>query len=390
MTQLYTPKAEGSLIEGGAGNDFLMGQAGDDTINAGAGDDFTLGEGGNDIISGGDGMDFIDGGDGNDTLSGDAGDDVLYGWAGHDLMLGGSGVDAFDGGIGDDTMTGGAGQDHFQFDIGYNSSGADNWGHDVITDFNTAEDMLYVAVMAGDENAFSVTDTADGALVSYDNNGSVSTILLPGVLAADLTIQTDFSDPNASIGQEIVGNASSELLIGSDLDDTILGQGGNDTIDAGAGEDYAAGGDGDDLIYGGDDFDVLSGDAGNDTLYGDGGDDILYGWEGNDEMHGGTGVDAFDGGIGDDTMTGGAGQDHFQFDIGYNSSGADNWGHDVITDFDPTEDMLYVAVLNGDANAFSITDTAGGALISYDNDGSLSTILLQGVIAADVTVDTTF
>jgi len=195
MTEFFAPMASGSLIEGGAGDDFILGLGGDDTILAAAGHDYVNGRAGDDIISGGDGHDIVIGEDGDDELYGDAGDDILFGADGNDVISGGAGVDGIDGGVGNDTLSGGEGQDHFQFDIGYNSSGADNWGNDIITDFDTSEDMLYIAVAAGDANALTVTDTAGGALVSYDNGGSVSTILLEGVLAAELGIQTDFSDP---------------------------------------------------------------------------------------------------------------------------------------------------------------------------------------------------
>jgi hypothetical protein len=42
----------------------------------------------------------IDGGDGNDSLIGSAGDDVILGGAGDDLLIGGPGIDTLDGGPG--------------------------------------------------------------------------------------------------------------------------------------------------------------------------------------------------------------------------------------------------------------------------------------------------
>ena len=44
----------------------------------------------------------VDGGDGNDVLIGSDGDDVLRGGAGDDVLLGGLGIDVIDGGDGDD------------------------------------------------------------------------------------------------------------------------------------------------------------------------------------------------------------------------------------------------------------------------------------------------
>jgi Ca2+-binding RTX toxin-like protein len=49
---------------------------------------------------------WIDGGDGNDTLVGSNGDDVIYGRAGDDAIAGKKGVDAMFGNAGADTITG--------------------------------------------------------------------------------------------------------------------------------------------------------------------------------------------------------------------------------------------------------------------------------------------
>jgi len=53
-----SPGAIGLTIEGGEGNDVLIGSAGDDILRGGPGDDVLIGGGGNDIIDGGDGDDI--------------------------------------------------------------------------------------------------------------------------------------------------------------------------------------------------------------------------------------------------------------------------------------------------------------------------------------------
>lgn len=68
---------------------------------------------------------YFDGRAGNDSLSGSNGNDSLYG---------GSGADTLIGGAGDDQLFGGKGRDVFVF--------APEAGHDVIADFNAAEDRL--------------------------------------------------------------------------------------------------------------------------------------------------------------------------------------------------------------------------------------------------------
>lgn len=87
---LYAPTAAGAMLTGGGGNDLLFGAQNvgvgpGNTLNGGAGNDFLLGGNGNDILIGGDGDDVLVGGMGNDTLTGGAGNDVF--------VFGGGGAD---------------------------------------------------------------------------------------------------------------------------------------------------------------------------------------------------------------------------------------------------------------------------------------------------------
>lgn len=208
-------------IDGGAGNDSMLGSEYGDTLTGGLGDDY---------ISGGEGDDLIDLGAGNDA-SGvdersvsidddilafpyDAGlyaNDVLY-EAGNDTILGGAGNDAIsdnyganliDGGAGNDfiiatddlyneadTVIGGAGDDILLVDegdlvttsAGFDTVTVDLWdgastGYDVVTvtDFNPDEDVIELegsssllrtpAPSGPDdvvENPITVADTEDG------------------------------------------------------------------------------------------------------------------------------------------------------------------------------------------------------------------------------------
>lgn len=76
----------GSKIDGGAGNDVIMGGSGDDSISGGAGDDIILANAGNDRVSGDLGNDVLMGGDGNDRLDGGKGDNMLFGDGGVDKI----------------------------------------------------------------------------------------------------------------------------------------------------------------------------------------------------------------------------------------------------------------------------------------------------------------
>ena len=60
--------------------------------------------------------------------------DSLLGTAGNDVISGGRGNDWLEGGAGNDTLTGDAGHDTFVLRA--------NGGHDTVTDFNAAEDVV--------------------------------------------------------------------------------------------------------------------------------------------------------------------------------------------------------------------------------------------------------
>jgi Ca2+-binding RTX toxin-like protein len=141
--------AADNYLKGGGGNDCIFGLDGNDVLDGGvagatlvspnSGNDSLFGGNGNDVvfasdfgnnsIRGGDGNDTIVGFAGNDSLFGDAGDDVIDGGRGDDRIYGGMGGDSMYGGIGNDTlvavnsstgdyMTGNAGYDSFWCDTG--------------------------------------------------------------------------------------------------------------------------------------------------------------------------------------------------------------------------------------------------------------------------------
>jgi Ca2+-binding RTX toxin-like protein len=104
--------------------------------------------------------------------------------------------------------------------------------------------------------------------------------------------------------------------------------------------------------------------SGNNTYFGDAGNDMISGGGGHEQITGGTG---------DDSLTGGGGNDNFIFVTGD--------GADVITDFNISGDLIR---FNGTGLSFAdltITDTGGGALVSYSASDS---ILLEGNLAADL------
>lgn len=82
--------------------------------------------------------------------------------------------------------------------------------------------------------------------------------------------------------------------------------------------------------------DFILGDDGNQRLDGAGGADMLFGFSGDDALNGGGGADYLNGGPGDNVLTGGPGADAFVF----SKSGG---GSDTVTDFNPSEDTLYLS-----------------------------------------------
>ena len=254
-------------MEGGAGNDTLIGGLGGDTLVGDAGTDRIKGGDGNDQLEGGTGADSINGengndtllggdatdtltGDGSDTLNGDAGNDSLRGGLGGDLLNGGTGDDIARGGDGDDTANGGDGNDSLLGDTGLDSLSGD----------------------AGD-------DTLDGGRNNDTLNGG------------------DGND-------KLRGDHGDDSINGGLGDDTVNGGDGDDTINGGDGNDLLGGFDGDDIISGGAGNDTMSGGDGDDSLLGGSGSDVILGDQGDDSINGQGGTNTISGGQGDDTLLG--------------------------------------------------------------------------------------
>lgn len=108
----------GGYVDGGAGDDYLVGSVQPDDFDGGAGDDTLIGASGDDTLNGGLGTDDLFGNAGADSISGDVGNDSLDGGAGPDLINGGDGDDNLVGGVGDDTLNGGLGADQLTGEVG--------------------------------------------------------------------------------------------------------------------------------------------------------------------------------------------------------------------------------------------------------------------------------
>jgi hypothetical protein len=166
MTSVYTTDTTtdtgaGDTLHGGNGNDILFGGVGSDGIYGDGGDDIALGDNGEVSFDGlgrvqqvtsGDprfgGDDHMEGGDGNDLLIGGAFTDDVDGGAGDDFLVGDAGRGTYRNGVfyqietldrdrfigGDDTLTGGSG-----FDIMLGGHGSDFFHGDFSEDLMIGE-----------------------------------------------------------------------------------------------------------------------------------------------------------------------------------------------------------------------------------------------------------
>jgi Ca2+-binding RTX toxin-like protein len=139
------------FIDGGAGNDRIVGSAFADDIDGGDGADDISGREGNDEIAGGEGRDVIDGTSGNDQISGGAGNDVLRGGSGADQIAGDAGNDQISGGADDDDINGGEGNDVMN----------GNGGNDILDGCDSTGDVL-IGGAGSDMLLVSATDLVLG------------------------------------------------------------------------------------------------------------------------------------------------------------------------------------------------------------------------------------
>ncbi|MCZ8375716.1 MAG: calcium-binding protein [Beijerinckiaceae bacterium] len=151
-------------VIGGDGDDSLWGDDRDNILEGGAGNDYIVGFGGSNILFGGDGNDRLFGQEGNDRIFGGAGNDLLAGFRGDDLLDGGDGDDRLVVQFGHNTLTGGSGADQFRFTISIIQRDPVANGNHGVTDFNGAE---------GDRICFYSTEFAESLGTGGSATGSL-------------------------------------------------------------------------------------------------------------------------------------------------------------------------------------------------------------------------
>ncbi|WP_448660351.1 beta strand repeat-containing protein [Sphingomonas sp. CJ99] len=372
----------GELTLSDAGNQVVLGAAtsfGDSffAVNGGAGNDGVLGTGRGETIRGNGGNDRLEGRGGDDVLIGGAGDDLVLGGDGNDSIEDGAGIDRYDGGAGDDIFTIGTGTvagDSFIGGTGFDSINVLGEGPINLSGLSFSADIE--RIVGGDltltstqadgfaEISVSTLTLADGGTVIFGPNG---------FLGRQITLSNSGNSIDLSqvtlAAPTVIGGTGADLIIASAVaggqlnggggNDVIFGSAGTDFISAGTGIDALVGGGGndfyvvdraDDIIYegagggidtvrstasyylwsqveylellgSGDLFGVgneldnrlignggsnlLIAGAGNDEVGGMAGNDQLFGQDGDDILAGGTGIDYLVGGAGADTLDGG-------------------------------------------------------------------------------------
>jgi Ca2+-binding RTX toxin-like protein len=224
------PGSINETLDGGTGNDTVIGANTPGNLRGGSGNDRLVGRG------------RLEGGSGNDDLTGSPLADILRGSSGKDTLDGSFGADDLGGGSNTDTLI-----------------------------YPGRENEVNVTIGSGNDN--------DGG--PEDQTGSSRDTVRGDI---EVLFGTELNDA-------LVGDRSSETLIGLGGDDFVFGNSGRDTLLGFNGNDLLTGGSSSDLLRGGPGADRMFGKSGNDRLAGGPDDDFLRGGTGHDVMKGKTGID---------------------------------------------------------------------------------------------------
>ncbi len=369
----------GDSITGGLGNDTIAGGVGDDTymydLDAAAGSDLvtenadegsdtfdfsattgfamtislatqsvqavssgkltlTLSDGDTAVVA--DTFENVIGGLGADTINGNSADNDLDGGGGSDTIIGGDGADSLTGGAGNDSLVGGLGDDTYLF--------ANDWGTDSVTE------------LSGEG-----TDAMDFSGVTV----SLTVTAATGVVTDGTNIATP------SLNQV-------ETVAGGDGDDRFVFAAG--AVFAGTSGAFDGGFGSDTLDYSAYTTAVtVNFDTGVATGLGRGqvGFENVVGGVGNDLITGDDQSNRFEGGGGDDTIAGGAGDDTYAYDLDAAA------GSDLITEkTDEGSDTFDFSATTG----FAVTVSLATPSAQTVSSGKLTLTLSDGDI--EVMADT--
>jgi Ca2+-binding RTX toxin-like protein len=277
-------------------------------VDGGAGNDTILGSNGVDTLLGGDGNDFVDGQQGNDTAILGAGDDVFQ-WDP------GDGSDTIEGRDGADTLLFNGANIAEKFDVSANGNRV-RFTRDIASITMDMDDIERIDLEAlGGADTVTVNDLSGTDLTQVNTelasggvgDGSADTIVVNGTnandtigvsgagtsvsvagLAAQVTVTNAEAANDALVLNTFAGddNVNAIALAAGVIKLTIDGAAGNDTLVGSAGADIVRAGEGNDLVLGGRGDDVAFMGAGDDAFQWSPGDgsDTLEGQDGTDKM----------------------------------------------------------------------------------------------------------
>jgi Ca2+-binding RTX toxin-like protein len=372
------------------------------TVDGGAGNDTVLGSNGADLLLGGDGDDFVDGQQGNDVAFLGANDDVFQ-WDP------GDGSDTVEGQDGTDRMlfNGSAGAESFEASAnGPRLLFTRNLGN-IVMDVNDVESIDLNAL--GNVDTLTVNDLTGTDVVEINSNlagtlggaagdGQADTIIVNGTSGADVIDVVGAGTSASVIGLSARVNITNSEGANDSLVVNTLG--GEDsvtattlpagviklTVDGGAGDDHLLGSQGADVLRGADNDDFVFGDNGNDVAFMGAGDDVF-------QWNPGDGNDTLEGQDGQDTML------FFGANIAENIDIVANGGRvlflrniaSVTMDMDDVEGIDFRAL--GGSDNVVVGDLTGTDLTRTDldlrgpnggGDGAADTISVNGTQGPDV------
>jgi Ca2+-binding RTX toxin-like protein len=259
------------------------------TVDGGAGNDTLLGSNGADTLLGGDGNDFVDGNQGNDVALLGAGDDTFQ-W------VPGDGSDTVEGQDGTDSMLFNGANVNENMDVSANGSRVRffrNVGN-ITMDLNGVESIVARTLGGADRlvvNDLSGTDVtsvqADLSASGGGDDAAPDNVIVNGTNGDD-AVTVNGAGPNA----QVLGLSAAVSVSGASASNdrlAVSGLGGDDVIDASG-------------VSAGSILLSLDGGDGDDVLIGGAGDDVLTGGAGDDVLIGGAGIDTLDGGPGDNIV----------------------------------------------------------------------------------------
>lgn len=206
-------------INGGGGDDNIVGNAANDYLYGGTGDDRLVGADGNDVLVGGPGNDQLYG----DSSSVQIGDDVLVGGPGEDLLEGGLGNDILDGGSERDQMYGGSGADTFRFNRGDQVPTPSGLQPriDAIMDFEASDRVVvygFVGLGGGETAKFVLTGSFDGIYGPLGDDNVLTVIYGTTAERTDFRVTHPDFVPNYSLASLFYDTDQKTMYFDNDYD----------------------------------------------------------------------------------------------------------------------------------------------------------------------------